>query len=198
MTSPLAERRVLTCPTRAAWEAWLVAHHAAPEARAGGVWLRIAKAGAPAPTVTYADALQVALCYGWIDGQKATADAGYWLQRFTPRTARSKWSEVNRHHAEALIASGAMREAGLREVERARADGRWAAAYAPQRTAAVPNDLAAALEASPAATAAFAALDARNRYAVLHRVQDAKRPETRARRIAQFVAMLAEGRTLYP
>lgn len=197
-----AERRVLTCATRADWDAWLAAHDAAsndPPARAeDGVWLRIAKAEAPAPTVSYADALQVALCWGWIDGQKATADAGYWLQRFTPRRARSKWSEVNRRHAEALIASGAMRPAGMREVERARADGRWDAAYAPQRTAAVPDDLAAALAADPAAAAAFAALNAVNRYAVLHRVQDAKRPETRARRVAQFVAMLAEGRTLYP
>lgn len=205
-----ADRRILTCATRADWDAWLAAPEVTPEVapdsapgaeagdRADGVWLRIAKPGAPAPTVAYADALQVALCHGWIDGQKATADAGYWLQRFTPRRAGSKWSEVNRRHAEALIASGAMRPAGLREVERARADGRWDAAYAPQRTAAVPDDLAAALAADPAAAAAFAALNAVNRYAVLHRVHDAKRPETRARRIAQFVAMLAEGRTLYP
>lgn len=184
----------LAFAARADWEAWLAAQHAA----APGVWLKIAKQGSGIASVSYAEALAVALCYGWIDGQKKACDESYWLQRFTPRAARSKWSQVNRDHATALIASGAMRPAGLREVERAKADGRWDAAYAAQRGAPVPDDLLEALGRDAGAAAFFAALDAKNRYAILHRVHDAKRPETRARRIAQFVAMLAAGEKIYP
>ena len=176
-----------------AWERWLAREHAT----SGGVWLKLAKRGTGIPTVTYAQALEVALCFGWIDGQKASLDERFWLQRFTPRKPRSRWSKVNRAKAEALIERGAMRPAGLREVEQARADGRWEDAYDSPSTATVPDDLQAALAADDRAGAFFATLDATNRYAILHRVQTAKRPETRARRIAQFVAMLAEERKLY-
>ncbi len=180
-------------PTPAAWEAWLAEHHAS----ASGLWLAIGRRGADVESVTYAEALDIALRFGWIDGRKGRGEEdGFWMQRFTPRGPRSKWSKVNRAKAEALI--GTMRPAGLREVERARADGRWDAAYDAQSTATVPDDLRAALDASPAAAEAFAGLDSRNRYAVLHRVQDAKRPATRARRIETFVAILARGERLYP
>lgn len=188
------ELPILSFPSAREFEDWLAAEHAS----APGLWLKIAKKGAEAPTVDYQQALDVALCYGWIDGQKKAFDESYWLQRFTPRSGRSKWSMINRDKVAALIERGAMRPAGLREVERAKADGRWDAAYAGQRTATVPDDLAEALAANPAALAFFGTLTGQNRYAVLYRVQDAKRPETRAARIAKFVAMLAEGRTLYP
>ena len=140
----------------------------------------------------------VALCHGWIDGQKGRLDDGHWLQRFTPRRAASKWSRINAEQASALIEAGRMRPAGLREVERARADGRWAAAYEPQSTAAVPEDLARALDGNAAARTFFEGLDRANRYAILYRVAEAKRPETRARRIATFVTMLSEGKKIHP
>jgi uncharacterized protein YdeI (YjbR/CyaY-like superfamily) len=185
---------VLAFPSAAAFGDWLEAEHA----HSPGLWLRIARKATGAPSVTYAAALEVALCYGWIDGQKAPGDQeGWWLQRFTPRRPRSRWSRINREKAEALIAAGRMRPAGLAEVEQARADGRWDAAYAGQRTATVPEDLQAALDASPTAAEAFAGLDSVNRYAILYRVQDAKRPATRAARIAKFVAMLERGETLH-
>jgi uncharacterized protein YdeI (YjbR/CyaY-like superfamily) len=177
-----------------AMEAWLERHGAG----SAGFWLRLFKKGAEVPTVTRDDAIDAALCFGWIDGQKRALDDDYWLQRFTPRRAGSRWSRINREKALALIEAGRMRPAGLAEVERARADGRWEAAYAGARTIAVPEDLAAALAANPAAAAFFATLDGANRYAVLYRVQDAKRPETRARRIATFVGMLARGEKLHP
>lgn len=185
---------VAAFPSRAAWAAWLAEHHA----DAPGIWLAIPKKGAGVGGVPYAEALEVALCHGWIDGQKAALDDRFWLQRFTPRRPRSAWSRVNRDKALELIGRGEMAPAGLREVERARADGRWAAAYEPASTVAVPDDLRAALDGNPAAAAAFAALDGANRYAVLHRVHAAKRPETRERRIAGFVAMLADGRKPHP
>jgi len=185
---------ILAFPTRDAWAAWLDEHHAS----APGLWLKIAKKGAGVPTVTYAEAVEVALCFGWIDGQKASFDETFFLQRFTPRRPQSIWSRINRDKVEELIVRGEMRPAGLREVERAKADGRWDAAYEPARTATVPEDLRVALDANDAARASFATLNAANRYAILHRVHTAKKPETRARRIAQFVAMLAEGKTLYP
>lgn len=188
------ELETLAFASARAFEAWLTEQHGT----APGLWLRIAKAGTGLPSVTYPEALDVALCFGWIDGRKGSdPDPGWWIQRFTPRAARSRWSRVNRAKAEALMAAGRMRPAGLREVERARADGRWDAAYAGQATAEVPDDLAAALAANEAARAFFATLDGRNRYAILYRIQDAKRPETRARRIDQFVAMLADHRTLH-
>jgi uncharacterized protein YdeI (YjbR/CyaY-like superfamily) len=176
------------------WERWLEEHHQSSP----GLWLQIAKKAAGIPTVTYAEALEVALCFGWIDGQKASLDEQYWTQRFLPRGRRSIWSKVNRAKAEQLIASGAMQPSGLREVERARADGRWDAAYDPPSTATVPDDLARAFDANPAAREFFETLDSRNRYSVLHRIQNARRPETRARRIEQFVDMLARGETIHP
>jgi uncharacterized protein YdeI (YjbR/CyaY-like superfamily) len=185
---------VLSFPSKAAFEEWLAGHHDASP----GLWLKIAKKDSGYDTVSYAEALDVALCYGWIDGQKNAADDGYWLQKFTPRTARGRWSKINRDKAEALVAGGAMRPSGQLQIERAKADGRWAAAYAGSRAATVPDDLAAALAANRPAAAFFATLDSRNRFAILYRVQDAKKPETRSRRIAQYVDMLADGRKIYP
>ena len=176
------------------WEAWLDAHHADTPA----VWLRFAKKESGAASITYAEAVESALCYGWIDGQAAPVDDRYWRQRFTPRRAKSVWSRVNREKATALIAAGRMRPAGVRQVEQARADGRWDAAYDGQRTIAVPDDLRRALDAQPEAAACFATLDSRNRYAVLYRIQTAKKPETRAARIEKYVAMLADGGKIYP
>jgi uncharacterized protein YdeI (YjbR/CyaY-like superfamily) len=176
------------------WSAWLAENHATSE----GLWIKIAKKGSGIPTVTYDEAVDAALCYGWIDGQKDSHDANYFLQKFTPRRARSRWSEVNRDKATRLIERGLMQPAGLREVERARADGRWDAAYGRQSLSEIPDDLQQALDGNPAAREFFATLNRQNRYAILYRIHDAKKPETRARRIAQFVAMLAEGKTLYP
>lgn len=180
--------------TQADWEEWLADHHG----DAGGVWVKIPRKGSGIAGIDYATALESALCYGWIDGHKKGLDDTHWLQRFTPRRPRSRWSAVNRQKALDLIEQGRMRPPGLREVEKARADGRWEAAYASPRTAAVPDDLRAALDAAPGARDVFAALDSRNRYAILHRIEEAKRPQTRAARIERFVAMLAEGRTLHP
>jgi uncharacterized protein YdeI (YjbR/CyaY-like superfamily) len=159
--------------------------------------LKIARKATGAPTVTYAEALDVALCHGWIDGQKDRLDERFWLQRFTPRKQRSRWSKRNRGRAEALIGSGEMAPAGMREIERAKADGRWEAAYDSHSTATVPDDLRAELERNPAAREFFAALDSTNRYAILYRIQEARRPDTRARRIAKYVAMLSEGRRIH-
>jgi uncharacterized protein YdeI (YjbR/CyaY-like superfamily) len=188
----------VTVPTisfaaRADWAAWLTDHHEDSE----GLWLKIAKKGSGVDSVTYAEAVEVALCHGWIDGQKRALDDAHWLQRFTPRKARSRWSRINRDKATELIERGEMRPAGLREVERAKADGRWDAAYAGARSATVPDDLQAALDADDRAREFFATLDGANRYAILYRVQDAKRPETRARRIEKYVAMLREHRKIH-
>jgi len=179
--------------TRAEWAGWLAAEHGS----SAGVWLKVARKDGGAVSVSYADALDVALCHGWIDGQKDRLDERFWLQRFTPRAPRSRWSKRNRERAEALIAAGEMGPAGLHEVERARADGRWEAAYDSHSTATVPDDLQAALDAAPAARDFFAELDSNNRYAILYRIQEARRPETRARRIAKYVAMLGEGRRIH-
>src|SRR4051794_7862109 len=165
-------------PSQAAWEEWLEQHHA--DAR--GVWLKFAKKGTGVTTVNYAEALEVALCYGWIDAQVKRLDETYYLQRFTPRRARSRWSKINRDSATRLIESGAMKPSGLAEVERAKADGRWDAAYDSAATATVPEDLERALARDKKARAFFATLSSQNRYAILHRIQGAKRPETRARR----------------
>ena len=162
-----------------------------------GAWLRFAKKGAGVASLTKAEAIDAALCHGWIDGQLDKYDAESWLIRFTPRKARSKWSEVNRTRAEELIAAGRMRQRGLAEVDRAKADGRWAAAYAPASSARVPEDLAQALAANPKAAAFFATLTGANRYAVLYRIGAVKRAETRARKIAAFVAMLERGETIH-
>ena len=175
------------------WAAWLEDHHEETD----GIWLQIAKKGSGAKSVSQREAVEVALCFGWIDGQAKPVDDACWLQRFTPRRARSRWSKINRDRATALIERGEMRPAGLREIERAKADGRWDAAYDSPRTATVPGDLAAALDAEEGARAFFDGLDATNRYAILHRVQEAKRPETRARRIAKYAAMCAKGEKLH-
>jgi len=162
------------------------------------VWLRLAKKGAEEPTVSYAVALESALCFGWIDGQKRAESEHYWLQRFTPRAAKSIWSKINRAKAEALIASGRMRPGGLLEIDRAKRDGRWDAAYPSASQAVVPDDLQAALDANKKAKASFATLDRQNRYAILFRIQNSKKHETRARKIARFVDMLSNGEKLYP
>ena len=185
----------LTVPDAAAWRAWLGAH--ADDER--GVWLVLAKKGTVSPTsLTYDQALEEALCHGWIDGQVRKLDAATYQQRFTPRRARSLWSRRNVGIVERLTAEGRMQPAGLAEVARAQADGRWEAAYAGPASIEVPADLADALRAQPAAQAMFDVLTAQNRYAVLHRITTAVRPETRARRIEQYVAMLARGETVYP
>jgi uncharacterized protein YdeI (YjbR/CyaY-like superfamily) len=179
-----------------AWRAWLGAHHADA---VDGVWLVLAKKGTVEPTrLTYDDALEEALCHGWIDGQVHRRDEATYRQRFTPRRARSSWSKRNVAHAERLVKEGRMHPAGAAEMERAKADGRWEAAYAGPASIEVPDDLAAALAAEPKAQAMFEKLTSQNRYAVLYRVTTAKRADTRARRIEQFVAMLARGETPYP
>ncbi|MFB8778143.1 YdeI/OmpD-associated family protein [Streptomyces albogriseolus] len=186
---------VLGFGTQEDFEAWLEEHQGDAE----GLWLKIPRKGSGLPGVDYATALESALCFGWIDGHKRSLDETHWIQRFTPRRARSRWSAVNRRKALELIERGRMRPAGLREVERAKADGRWEAAYASQRTATVPDDLRAALDAEPVgAREFFDALDSRNRYAILHRIEEAKRAQTRAARIEKFVAMLAAGEKLHP
>jgi uncharacterized protein YdeI (YjbR/CyaY-like superfamily) len=172
---------------------WLDTEHVSSE----GIWLKLAKKESGIASVTYAHALDVALCYGWIDGQKKPFDDAYWLQRFTPRRTRSKWSKINTEKVAALVAAGRMRPAGLQEIEAAKADGRWDAAYSAQSTATVPPELQAALDADPVAAAAFATLNSTNRYAFIYRVTEAKRPETRARRVAQFIEMLHDGRRLH-
>ncbi|MFV0133104.1 YdeI/OmpD-associated family protein [Streptomyces sp. HMX87] len=185
---------VLSFATQEAWEKWLEDNHA----QVPGVWLKIPKKDSGPDGVDYAQALESALCHGWIDGQKKKLDDRHWLQRFTPRRPGSRWSKVNRQKATELIEQGRMRPAGLREVEKAKADGRWEAAYSSQSKATVPDDLQAALDALPEARDFFSTLDSRNRYAILYRVQDAKKPETRAARIEKYVAMLAGKKKIYP
>lgn len=185
---------ILPFGSRASWESWLAENHETSK----GLWLKIAKKGSGVETVSYAEALDAALCYGWIDGQKGRFDEDYWLQRFTPRKPRSKWSKVNREKATKLTESGEMKPSGLREVERAMADGRWDAAYEPQSKATVPEDLQRALEKNEAARELFFTLDSANKYAILYSIQDAKKPETRARRIEKHVTMLAEGKKVHP
>jgi uncharacterized protein YdeI (YjbR/CyaY-like superfamily) len=176
------------------WEAWLAEHHADPS----GVWLKLAKKGAGITSLSYAEALEGALCYGWIDGQKASFDGECWLQKFTPRRAKSIWSQINREKASALIEAGRMQPAGLRQVELAKADGRWDAAYAPQSSRAIPEDFQRELDKNPAAQAFFETLNSQNRFAILFRIQNAKRAETRAERIQKFVTMLANNEKIHP
>lgn len=185
----------LTLASKADWEAWLEQH----ADTASGALVRFARKSSRIESITHPEALEVALCWGWIDAQKAkSADPHFWEQRFAPRGPRSKWSRVNRDSCIRLIESGQMRPRGRAEVERAMTDGRWEAAYEPPSTITVPDDLAAELERRPRAAAFFATLDGRNRYAILYRLQDAKRPETRARRLEKFVAMLEAGEKLHP
>jgi uncharacterized protein YdeI (YjbR/CyaY-like superfamily) len=179
----------------AAWRTWLAEHHADPV----GVWLVLAKKGTEKPTsLTYDQALEEALCHGWIDGQAGRRDDATYRQRFTPRRRRSAWSKRNTGIAERLIAEDRMRPAGHAEVQRAKADGRWEAAYAGPASMEVPADLAEALAAEPKAQAMFEGLNSQNRYAILYRIATAKRAETRARKIEQFVAMLSRGETVHP
>jgi uncharacterized protein YdeI (YjbR/CyaY-like superfamily) len=185
---------VRTFGSAADWCTWLEAEHAT----SGGCWLKIAKKNAAQPTVSYAEALEVALCFGWIDGQKRALDEHHWLQRFTPRKPGSRWSKINAASADALTAADRMRPAGQREVDAARADGRWDSAYAGQRASTVPDDLQQALDANPAAAAFFSSISSVNRYAIIYRIGSVKRAETRARKVAQYVQMLAERKTIHP
>ena len=187
-----AEQPVLFFTTPADLEDWLEEHGEASD----GIWLKFAKKASGIQSVVYAEALDVALCHGWIDGQVQRLDDDHYLQRFTPRRARSKWSTRNRGKAEELIGQGRMRPPGLREIERARADGRWDEAYDSPATATVPDDFQAALDAVPAAREFFESLGSTKRYAFLYRIADAKRPETRAKRIAEYVTLLRQGKTL--
>jgi len=194
MTKPPDDLPVLSFESREDWAAWLDENHTV----ATGVWLRLAKKASGLRSVTYSEAVEVALCYGWIDGQARSYDEQTSLQRFTPRRARSVWSRINREKAQALIDDGRMKPAGLRAVEAAQRDGRWDAAYDSPRAATVPADLQQALDDNPAAGAFFATLNGQNRYAILYRIQTAKKAETRAKRIRQYVEMLARQETLYP
>lgn len=194
MTTPKAELPTLSFRTPRAFSDWLADHHASSR----GIWLKLAKKASGAASITYAEAIDVALAWGWIDGQKRRGDHAWWLQKFTPRGARSLWSKINREKALAVIEAGAMQPSGLAEVERAKRDGRWDGAYEPASRATVPDDLQAALAKNARAAAFFAKLDARNRYSVLWRVQTAKKAETRQKRIATLVAMLARGEKVHP
>jgi uncharacterized protein YdeI (YjbR/CyaY-like superfamily) len=185
----------LAFATAAQWEAWLAKNHS----KADAVILRLAKLKSGIPSVTYAEALDVALCYGWIDGLKGSESDTYYTQRFTPRRARSMWSKTNREKIGALTAAGRMKPAGVAEVERAKKDGRWDAAYGNYSASdTIPDDLQAALDGSPKAKAFFVTLNAQNRYAILFRLHQAKKAETRAQRLSKFVEMLKRRETLYP
>ena len=179
--------------TRGAFSRWLASHHVSSP----GIWIQLAKKHSGRKSITYADAVEVALCFGWIDGQGRGKDDTWWLQKFTPRRPKSNWSKLNRERALALIASGEMRPAGTAEIERAKRDGRWRAAYDSPKRAKVPEDLRKAMARNPRARRFFAELDATNRYAILFRIQTAKKPETRARRIAEFTQMLARREKLH-
>lgn len=189
-----SELPIIAFSDQNAWEKWLKSNHC----KSSGIWMKLAKKDSGTPSITYAEAIEVALCYGWIDGQKQSHSAEAWLQKFTPRGRRSIWSKINREKALALLESGRMQPAGLAEIERAKRDGRWKQAYDSPKNAAMPSDLQAALNKNQRAKAFFATLEGRNRYAILWRVQTAKKPETRAKRIALFVEMLERGEKLHP
>jgi uncharacterized protein YdeI (YjbR/CyaY-like superfamily) len=185
---------VMAFKSQQAWDAWLTSQ----PAQSKGLWLKLAKKSSGVASVSRQEAVDTALCHGWIDGQLDSFDDKYWLIRFTPRQSKSIWSEKNRARALELIELGRIRPAGLNEIERAKRDGRWNAAYPGQSTAQVPDDLRAALEKRGKAKKFFETLDSRNRYAILHRIHNAKKTETRVARIEKFVTMLAEGKTIYP
>lgn len=191
--APSKDLPVLSRRSQAAWESWLTVHHET----SGGVWLKIVKKGSEKRGLSYAQAVEVALCFGWIDGQANRFDDDHWVQRFTPRRTKSRWSKINREKAVRLIEQGKMRGAGLAQIEQAKADGRWAAAYDAPSVAAVPDDLQRALQKHAKARAFFSTLDRTNRYAILYRIEEAKRPETRARRIEKYVAMLGQGQKIH-
>lgn len=176
------------------WATWLDENHASSP----GAWLQIAKKGADAMSVSYDEAIAVALCFGWIDGQKKAHDDRFWLQKFTRRSDKSVWSKINRDKALALVTAGKMKPAGLKEMERAKLDGRWDAAYDSSGKATVPGDFQSALDDNARAKAFFDTLDSRNRYAVLYRIQTARKAETRAKRISQFVLMLERHEKVHP
>lgn len=180
--------------TQQDWEAWLNEHHTDTK----GLWLKIAKKETGIPSVSYPEALESALCYGWIDGQKASYDDKYWLQKFTPRSPKSMWSKVNCDKATSLIAAGRMQPAGLRQVQLARADGRWDLAYESQSKITVPDDFQRELDKNQEAKEFFSTLNSVNRYAILRRIQISKKPETRAARIEKFIDMLSKHQKLYP
>jgi uncharacterized protein YdeI (YjbR/CyaY-like superfamily) len=196
MTSvkPPAEIPIKPFKSKENWAKWLEMHHS----KSTGIWLKISKKESNISSVTYPEAIEAALSYGWIDGQKKPFDNTYWLQKFTPRRQRSIWSKINCEKAELLIKDGKMRPAGLKEVERAKADGRWNTAYESQSKISVPEDLQKALDKNPAAKRFFSTLNSINRYAVLFRIHQAKKPETRIARIEKFVKMLEENKTLHP
>ena len=185
---------VMVFENKEAWETWLSEHFD----ESAGLWLRIAKKSAGAQSVSYHEALEVALCYGWIDGQKERFDQRFWMQKFTPRGPTSIWSKLNRAKALELIDQGRMQPAGLTAIENAKENGRWSTAYDSHRTAVAPDDFLKALEKNPEARAFFARLSSQNRYAILFRIQTAKKIETRQKRILRFVEMLAKHKTLYP
>lgn len=193
-SQPADEKPVLDFSRKSAWARWLAKN----QGTSSGVWLHLAKKASGLASVSYDEALDVALCYGWIDGQGKSDGEAYWLQKFTPRGKRSIWSKRNREKALSLIESGEMKSAGLAEVERARKDGRWEAAYDSPSRITVPHDLQSALAKNARAKTFFMTLDSRNRYAILFRIHTAKKADTRARRIQQFVAMLARNEKLYP
>lgn len=186
------EPDIVHCPTLADWERWLHNHHADSD----GVWLKIAKQGSKVPTIGYQDLLDAAICFGWIDARRHAYDDSFYLQRFTPRGPRSKWSQLNRAKASKLISEGAMREPGLAQVRAAQADGRWNAAYEPQSRATIPEDFQSALDDNPAAREFFSTLTGSRRYAFLYRLHNVRTPSRRAQRIAQYIALLSERKTL--
>lgn len=180
-------------PTPTDFEKWMEAEHD----KSDGIWLQIAKKDSGKSSVSHHEALDIALCFGWIDGQRKKLDDEYFLQRFTPRRKQSPWSAVNVEKVQKLIEAGKMRDAGMKEIERAKADGRWQVAYQPQSKMTIPDDLQAALDANPAAHEFFETLTSQNRFAILYRLQSAKKPETRAKRLREFMTMLSEKKTIY-
>jgi len=185
---------IMSFETQQDWERWLTEYHT----KTVGIWLKIAKKETGIPSVSYAEALESAICYGWIDGQKAPFDGMYWLQKFTPRRPKSIWSKVNCDKATALIAEGRMQPAGLQQVELAKADGRWDVAYESQSKITIPADFQRELDKNQKAMDFFSTLDSTNRYAILFRIQTAKKPETRSARIHKFIEMLAKNEKIYP
>jgi uncharacterized protein YdeI (YjbR/CyaY-like superfamily) len=185
---------ILPFASKKKWSDWLAKGHD----KSMGVWLKLAKKDSDIPSVTYAEALDIALCYGWIDGQKKGFDDQYWLQKFTPRGPKSIWSKINTEKAERLIANGEIKPAGLKAIEAARQDGRWEAAYASQKNIAIPDDFQAALAQNQKAKDFFVALKSAERYSFLFRIHHARKPETRAKRIQQFVEMLERNEKLHP
>jgi uncharacterized protein YdeI (YjbR/CyaY-like superfamily) len=186
-------RPIAAFASAAEWEAWLDAEHASSD----GVWIKFAKKGSGIDSVSYPEAVEIGLCFGWIDSQMKSLDERFYIQKFTPRRAKSKWSRVNREKIEELTKQGRMKPAGLAEVELAKADGRWEAAYSSPANVEVPDDLQKALDASPKAAEFWAVLNKSNRYAIVYQLEDAKKPETRTRRLERFLGMLERGEKLY-